>query len=120
MKIVSFEVAKYLKEAGYPQGNTEKVYLLKDYEKMKENWVIFREKCIYTDFIADMPTYFDVWLWLWREKNIYINVVSTFEKTCVIAIWKLEERIFFKTKCIDIEDALISAIEYLVENDLIK
>lgn len=103
-KRVSFKVAKALKEAGYPQEITKETVFHALFDPMY---------CV-------CPYAMDVWLWLWREKGIQIDVVSTFEKTCFIAIWKLGERIFSQCKNVDPEEAIIAAIEYLVDNDLIK
>lgn len=116
MKRVSFEVAKAIKKAGYQQGITEKVYLLKDYAKMKEGWVIFKEKCMYTDFLADIPTYIQVWLWLWREKHLALEVyVTSYDK------WVSPIDVCLKyDEYPDPEEAIATSIEYLVTNNLIK
>lgn len=107
MKRVSFKIAKVLKEAGYPQD---------ELDSPNSHWFYDEEnKC---DILR--MTYIEVWLWLWEEKNIQIDVVSTFEKTCVVVIWESGKRIFVQCKCIDPEDAIIAAIDYLVDNDLIK
>ncbi len=85
-KRVSYTVAKAIKEAGYPQ-----------YENELEGV----PKVLY------VPTYFDVWLWLWREKEL-----------TRMAIWdKIAD---IKGNYFDPEEAIIAAIDYLVDNNLIK
>lgn len=100
-KRVSFKVAQVVKEAGYPQISQRFQYT---YE------------CTLVDLVRDggicygpvAPTYLDVWLWLWREKDLvkmdvwdkYINDIAN--------------------NYIDPEEAIIAAIEYLVDNELIK
>lgn len=114
-KIVSFKVAKVIKEAGYPQ-NTRKVYALQSRGSIKEGEII---DCSWTTInTASIPTYLDVWLWLWREKNIRIREYIT-----KIVIYNNDE-IGYITQLLnthnDPEEAIITAIEYLVDNNLIK
>lgn len=117
MKRVSFEVAKYLKEIGYPQAETDEVYrndgCLDSYSK----WIGG-----VTDVCCDAPTYLEVWLWLWREKGIYISVERIFTTegvrvSCSVSygvnIYRLKYRL-------NPEEAIIASIEYLVTNKLIK
>ena len=66
MKRVSFEVARSLKEAGYPQ-DIQEVY--------KENGEYFVSYVKYSNTFA-APTYLDVWLWLWREKR-FLKILIT-------------------------------------------
>lgn len=106
MKRVSFKAAKAIKEAGYSQGveNTawynEKGFLVKPYVFNGGNE------------IADAPTYFEVGLWLWREKKI--NVIPEYDQISgLFSSCGVSERD-------DPEEAIIAAIEYLVDNDLIK
>lgn len=97
-RFVTFEVAKALNEAGYPQECTDQVYtelgelLSAEYGE----W----HKCY------DAPTYLDVWLWLWREKGKPIQI-----DYCYTGI---------DPNINDPEEAIISEINFLVENNLIK
>lgn len=106
MKIVSFKVAKAIKEAGYPQGAENTAYY-------NENGVLIKP-FVYNggDEIADAPTYLDAWLWLWREKNIQIQ--NEFDSA---NIWPIGVSISYYA---DPEEAIEAAIEYLADNDLIK
>lgn len=109
MKRVSFEVAKYIKEVGYPQANYGSSYSVNGqalYGAITEN-----------EYYA--PTYLNVWLWLWREKSIQVDIESKIDFT-------VESLIFDKNDCLtevvgkDPEEAIIAAINYLVKNTLIK
>lgn len=95
MKRVSFEVAKIIKEAGYPQ----------DYKNAEDT---------YTNLNGGIwvkPTYLEVWLWLWRERHNFLECVYK------------EGRFFnYRTSYsyADPEETIIASIEYLVDNNLIK
>lgn len=126
MKIVSFKVAKAIKEAGYPQGDENSglmdVYPLEDHDdnfvpytrrgKLSTNYACrtFRILSVIPFVVA--PTYLDVWLWLWREKNIKIQ--NEFDSA---NIWPIGVSISYYA---DPEEAIEEAIEYLADNDLIK
>lgn len=105
MKRVSFEVAKALKEAGYPITGSSFCYNLDG--ELVEEWKPNK------DYI-DAPTYLEVWPWLWQEKDIKFLIS---EGTCVIRIHGIFQKYFAHS---DNEEAVIAAIEYLVENNLIK
>lgn len=92
MKEITKEIKEYLLSVGYP--DKEKIF------------------------------YLDVWLWLWREKKIHIENDDNQYKIYDATEWEdsfgyhlieLSDNLFKDT-----EEAIISAIEYLVENDLIK
>lgn len=63
MKRVSFKVAKTIKEAGYPQGNTENCYLTADHNHFyKEGQIVDNregEWAVLTSNLADIPTYLE-------------------------------------------------------------
>ena len=107
-KIVSFEVAKALKEAGYPQGKENTAYYNELGMLVKPNIYCGGKE------IADAPTYIEVWLWLWREKKEYLNILPCCETQASVIN---HEHIF---KGLDPEKAIAKAIDYLVENNLIK
>lgn len=115
MKRVSFEVAKALKEAGYPQDYIETWY----YGDKK----IHHIDDPYVESITRLfraPTYIEVWLWLWREKKIYLNTDTT-KKDIVCIYW--DSTIIHEIKDMKIadpEEAIVIAIEYLVTNNLIE
>ena len=119
MKTVSFEVAKAIKNAGYPQtinsissecylpnGQLYTSYIdatvpLQEFHEMKA--------------VSIAPTYLDVWLWLWKEKKIYIQVGID----CCTLSYTWGDSCTFKNNS-DPEEAIKAAIEYLVRNNLIK
>lgn len=114
MKIVSIEVAKAIKEAGYPQGIEDMAYYT-------ENGVLINPFVFNSGGeIADAPTYINVLLWLWREKKICLFNVGNCNNKAKIDIVLDGVYQHTTTSHSDPEEATIEAIEYLVENDLIK
>lgn len=105
MKRVSFEVAKCLKEIGYPQENIGQGMVYNTYEHLVEVYGM----C--ASFVA-APTYLEVWLWLWREKKIALSIIKDGNGWYGFEI--------FQGHLNDPEEAIIAAIEYLVINNLIK
>ena len=65
MKRVSFEVAKYLKEVGYKLIPAPSSWFTND----TNSWYDEDDDELYT-----LPYVMSVWLWLWREKEIAINI----------------------------------------------
>lgn len=112
MEYVSFEVAKAIKEAGYPQ-ESDKVYL--------PDGVFCNYISHFINYYA-APTYFDVWLWIWREKKIaipvdYFGYDNNYWTSCVpLGNDKFE---FFEPLK-DPEDTIIAAITYMVNKNLLK
>lgn len=102
MENVSFEVAKALKKAGYPQAKNDIYY-------NKNGAVRYCRPHAFTVTYA-CPTYLETWLWLWREKKIDVTPYN-----CPNGDW-----VSFDITSTDPEEAIIAAIEYLVDNDLIK
>lgn len=105
-KRVSFKVAKAIKEAGYPQNST---------------WWYSPDGRV-GDVIPDpedfaAPTYLDVWLWLWREKSIELDVEYSPKR---LSWYCWHEDFPLGNNCKDQEEAIIAAIEHLVDNGLIK
>ena len=106
MKRVSFEVAKAIKEAGYPQLGVELWYTIEG------KYINGCSKERY----AICPTCLEAWIWLWQNKNIKI-VVSP---NC-LCIWIGLKCVNFDSKLTNNpEQDIMTAIEYLVNNDLIK
>lgn len=124
-KRVTFKVAKAIKEAGYSQHpNISEYWYVTEhsepifdepYEKagtLVDDW----------DFATNMiaaPTYLDVWLWLWREKKACISILFA-EGNCGIEIWYKKTFLRDFEDTFDPEEAIAGAIDYLVDNDLIK
>lgn len=102
MKKVSLEIAKVLKDAGYPLTYNEVEY--------EEPWGGINSYIDYNN--PNLPTYIDVWLWLWREKKYPIDI------DCYNAAhWSTD---IVSGEFTDPEEAIITAIDYLVENNMIK
>lgn len=114
MEIVSFEVAKALKEAGYPQD----INVIDGYDIHGEETVIYSssKKC---EYIA--PTYLEVWLWLWREKKIDLSIIGQSIDKWAVSIFTGD---VIATEVLlnftDPEEAIKQGVKYLVDNDLIK
>lgn len=118
MKRVSFEVAKALKEAGYPQWSVEEADNSKlAYDCEGELWEIRYFDQNPQDYYT-APTYLDVWLWLWREKDMKLLFYPTYKEDSY-GIQGLSIP-FNKEEYNDPEEAIIAAIEYFVNKDLIK
>ncbi len=116
-KRVSYKVAKAIKEAGYPQGDTDEVYVLETLcmgSSVSPKGVTLPSHfaMMVSGSFADIPTYLDVWLWLWREKKFSIDVDCYNCDKWTTDINSVEFN--------DPEEAIIAAIEYLVDNNLIK
>lgn len=118
MKRVSFETAKAIKEASYPQKACRYQY---NYEGILVDLV--REGGICYGPIA--PTYLEVWLWLWREKNIRFDIedlwdaeLSYPERGCASNTNQLGG--ICTPEVSDPEEAVVAAIEYLVKQNLLK
>lgn len=116
MKRASFAVAKALKEAGYPQESDRFYYNtlggLTEFPYVGGCHHGYRA-----------PTYLDAWLWLWREKGIYIDIAH-YCSSDEVTIW---DKKYNKIKSIDCfgkyqdpEEAIIAAIKCLVEQKLLK
>lgn len=105
-KRVAFKVAKAIKEAGYPQECG--LWFSSD-------WREFSYTEDYSNCYAH-PTYLDVWLWLWREKGIEILPTGGI---IVQGKGKIEINNFYNYLN-DPEEVIIIALDYLVENNLIK
>ena len=119
-KRVSFKVAKAIKEAGYPQewNDTEYYYTengeLKrcdDYEGNSIENIMYNQR-----YAVPAPFALDVWLWLWREKKKRIHTRDYYGGLAVSESSSSYDSVNYS----DPEEAIIAAIEYLVDNDLLK
>lgn len=124
MKRVSFETAKALKDAGYPQEcNVHIPYYDWDGQYHYGSEIGAPRSSFYSRVYA--PTYIDAWLWLWRVKNIQLEVngICDYHKPfmfvgCDCGTLQLGGITTEEFK--DPEEAIIAAIEILVTNNLIK
>lgn len=127
-KRVTFEVAKALKEAGYPQPMLGFGYATKhqviEFCNFNEGEIIDLDA--FTPNLGDYvycPTYIDTWLWLWRKKKIAIgcpyentynywftNINAENDKSLIL--WKYSSR-----ENEDPEEAIAKAIDYIVKNN---
>lgn len=108
-KLVSFKVAKAIKEVGYPQSIYCPQY--KENGELENGFTDLGEGYIYA------PTYLDVWLWLW-SKNIRIELCTSAENEDLTACYirgKATEQDFASP-----EEAIIYAIDFLIDNDFVK
>lgn len=126
-KLVTYKVAKALKEAGYLQPITGFGYATK---QQTIDFCNFDEGDIFDldtfppelDDYVFCPTYLDAWLWLWKDKKLYIDICSDWDATSM-SIWGdggSRPLLIDPIEYSDPEEAIASAIEYLVENNLIK
>lgn len=131
MKRVSFEVAKALKEAGYPQGVLPKILKEKSFPMYYNgdfvpNYVYFYAYYITTfdtNLCVACPTYIEVWLWLWREKGMILSIEYVRATETEFESWTTlnqEHLPKVPTSNGDPEEAIIAAIESLCDNNLIK
>lgn len=119
MKRVSFKVAKAIKDAGYPQGQADSFYVIKDTDEFEEGELVDMYDSVWAatwvdDNVVDAPYATEVWLWLWREKRIAVEA----DYSCANNVW-FDGGICGK-KFNDPEDVIIAGIEYLVEQNLLK
>lgn len=123
-KRVSFKVAKAIKEAGYDYP-CDMYYHMYDDEYDSEMSIeatgdgsrSFLNSL--NQFRCAAPFVTDVWLWLWREKQACIGILFD-EGNCAVEIWSNKSFLRDFENKFDPEEAIIAAIEYLVDNDLIK
>lgn len=116
MKLVSFEIAKAIKEVGFPQ-----MYI-------KNHCYYYNEKLVIPDNIIEdfkvvdciaAPTYLEVWLWLWRSKRMAIDA-ECMEKLDTNVAPNMWENGILSARYNDPEEAIIAAITYMVDKNLIK
>lgn len=133
MKKISFKVAKAIKEAGYPLTRFQTVN--REQFESGHGYKYSTDKNIYNESPSVLypgdkdtidlyycPTYIESWLWLWREKNLHIyhDNVCDMCFICDENIKDYEHNIIYSESCTDPEEAIVTAIEYLVEHNLIK
>lgn len=100
MKRVPFNIAKALKDAGYPQKG------ISYYWYSKEGTECYSESDLDEIGYIFAPFVMEAWLWLWREKGTPIRVDYAF---CGI-----DDQIN------DPEEAIEGAIAHLVANKLLR
>lgn len=124
MKRVTFEIAKTIKDAGYPQ-DSQPITEIGWYNRARTYTKELPQFWEGDDtFVAVAPTYLEVWLWLWREGRICLEIEKLYapesyiQRGCVCGTEQCEG--FYTPEVADPEEAIIAAITYLVDNDKIK
>ena len=135
MKRVSFNVAKAIKILGFhdatnhfysdgydDEDNPKHEFVLcgasiptfvQDWNDVNKHPEYDKTHIDYWRNVWSAPTYLEVWLWLWREKGICIEIKDNLYHITA----KVQNQRFHGE---DPEEAIIAAIDYLVDNDLIK
>lgn len=120
-KRVSYKIAKALKVSNYPKEDNSITYIYCDGELMSLK--VFYSKGRDFEELLNAPTYLDVWLWLWRTKGFYIDIAHYYNSD-EVTIWDNNYNKIKSIECMgkyrDPEEVIEKAIEYLVDNDLIK
>lgn len=115
-KRVTFKVAKAIKEAQYSQNYSFNISV---YDKDGKEIVIGDANIPLNCDAIIAPTYLDVWQWLWKEKDIRLVPVDTTVSGKYIGVVAVRIGLhIFRGETP--EEAIASAINYLVDNDLIK
>lgn len=127
MKKVSFKIAQAIKKAGYPLERFQTVS--REQFEAGFGYKYSTDKNFYSESPSilhpedndtiDMyycPTYIEVWLWLWREKDLRIQ--PTQFNRCYIQ--NHNSSYHYEFECDDPEEAIATSIEYLIDNNLIK
>lgn len=108
-KRVSLKVARALKEAGYPQPPLT----LNNCYGVNGNNHTMADLMYHHGFCYYKPTYLEAWDWLWREKGICIEIKDNHYYTLA----KVMNQRFHGDNP---EEAIINAIDYLADNNLIR
>lgn len=123
-KKVTLKIAKAIKEAGYPQRLTSSFGWYNGELQVNESCYDLPLDLEQAECVA--PTYLDVWLWLETEKKIIIHPNSTDINDSDIkyatTTHLIESNTSISTAFIynNSEEAIVDAIAYLIDNNLIK
>lgn len=138
MKRVSFKVAKALKEAGYNEPCDMYYHIYDDSDivdgeyESQMSLEATGDGCqsflnALNHYRCAAPYAFEVWLWLEKDKGTIIHPDSTYVEDGTVkyaTITHLDQEDFHsvgsKFKYDSSEEAIIAAIEYLVDNNLLK
>lgn len=120
-KRVSFKVAKAIKEAGYNELCDMYYHILDDEYESKMSLEMTGDGShsflnSLNQYRCAAPYVLDVWLWLWRKKGIEILASGGI---IVRGKGKIEVKSLYDYPN-DPDEAIAAAIEYLVDNDLLK
>lgn len=121
---ISFELAKKLKEKGYPQHHSafRSYFIGDDKPRIAEvGDVIYRTKIEVEEHLIACPTISQVLKWLREEKKIYVSIMLFMFKEgwCyeIVQIWKNPKLITTqRNSCDTYEKAAIAGIEYVLNN----
>ena len=129
MKRVSFNVAKAIKEAGYPQDCCNEYWI--KFKNKPEPLIINGDEALdfyenisdetdenYVEEYYAVTEYLEVWLWLWRKKKIKVSLdLSCRTLTSINADYWIGD---IDNILKDPEEAIIAAIEYIINENLLK
>lgn len=131
MKEVPFNIACALKKAGYPQSMTRGIFYNKEGEPLLVTNVNDR-----LEYDTYAPSYFDVWLWLWRTHKFRIMLSASNQRWdevhgIVTGVSGEVCKTFYRgipaydatdhfANYKDPEEAIVGAVNYLFNNDLIN
>lgn len=121
-RFVTFKVAKALKEAGYWNPGTI-IKCSYNNSCYIDDGRFYKDGCVCPwDRLYPAPTYIETWLWLWREKKneIDIQVLSRRGGGGRVRVFPDYFKLSKVFELNDPEEAIAKAIDYLVENNLIK
>ena len=115
---ISFKVAKKLFELGY-FTDTDTVMITIDIFEKDGKCMLTRVKNVgnMRTTMECTTTFLDVWLWLWRKKNIRIII----DENDVVYVWKGDREVGSYSIGLDDPEALIeAAIEDIIDNSYLN
>ena len=134
-KIVTYEEALKLKKLGFDEvcdmaycNTNDAVELKSMYEEWEQHPMNNSDIESYLFDVREegndctAPSYIEVWMWLWRNKKIFFspcrNSIDIEESQD--GMWMYAKEVAELDSIDDTEEAIIIAIRYLLNNDLIK
>lgn len=119
MEFVSFDLAKKLKEKGYPQHIADDAYIIENYGEDEYNIGDILPIPIIPDYMDDVsaPTISQVLKWLREEKGIHICIsLGTYSDwNCEIS--KIDGNVYCNAYCgcHDYEQAALVGISFVID-----
>lgn len=122
MEFITFELAKKLKEKGYPQVKQDTLAMYDEDGEWYSMAETIDEAYSFEDFDEHdcvCPTIYQVFKWLREEKKLYIEIVIMLDSEYVCDIYKINPR---RIECLGstehfktYEQAAMAGIEYVLE-----
>ena len=119
---VPFELAKKLKEKGFPQHITEEAYIVDNYGEEEVEIGELLPIQLVPDYMDDVaaPTIPQVLKWLREEKRIYVDIrfnrYYQFYKYYVFTMSAESEDMYEECRINTYEQAALAGIEYALDN----